>query len=315
MKKVLLFLFLFSFFASLTASAQNYKTHYIAPAPWQYWNKGNEIVISTNVPGTTVQVKKSNGAVVTTLSPTPSSPAVYRFSGELNTTPYNTLNTVLSDRGMIVESNNPISVNLRNIVSDQVSGGDNYIKGNAALFSFGDAAIGTSFRVGYYRDGGLKGDSEKPIYSVMAIENNTIVKLNGTAITTLNAGQSYLFQSAIGSFVETSGPAVMNAGAKFDAPLGCSDGVYNPVPPISSLGTEYIAIRGNGNILAEQTTVVATEPNTVLTVNNFNPDGTLSSTNSYTLVAAGSFVTIPNGVAPNKLYSSSQIIATNKVAA
>jgi hypothetical protein len=294
-------------------SGQSYKTHYIAPAPWQYWNVGNELIVSTLTPGTVVTVKKSNGTLVTTLNPTTTTPAVYRFTGAVNTTPINTLNTVLSDRGMIIEANNPISVNLRNIVSDQISGGDTYIKGNASLFSFGDAAIGNSFRVGYYRDG-ILGGTVKPTYSVMAIDNNTIVKINGTAVTTLNTGQSYLFQSAIGSLVETSGPAVMNSGATIDAPAGCGDGVYNPVPPITSLGTEYITIRGAGNTTAEQATIVATEANTAITVYNFNINGTLQSTNTYTLVAAGSFVTIANGVPPSNTYSASRIVSTKKVA-
>jgi hypothetical protein len=32
----------------------------------------------------------------------------------------------------------------------------NYIKGNASLTSFGDAGVGVSFRVGYYRNGDLE---------------------------------------------------------------------------------------------------------------------------------------------------------------
>ncbi|RYD95534.1 MAG: DUF11 domain-containing protein, partial [Sphingobacteriales bacterium] len=307
-----------------TASAQTYKTHYIAPAPWQYWTRANELVVTTNVANTIVTVKKSDGTVVTTLTPTPTSPAVYRFVGEPNGTPLNALNTVLSDRGMIVDGNNPITVSIRNVASDAIgAGGDAFIKGNAALFSFGDAAIGTAFRVGYYRDGDLNGPTQRPRYSVMAIENNTTVKLNGTALVTLNAGQSYLFQTTLGALIETSAPAVMNAGAHIDVPLGCGDGVYNPVPPITSLGNEYIVIRSAGNNVAEQTTIIATLPNTTVSVTNYNLNGTVASTNSYTLVTAGSFVTVGNGIAgagtgsgqTGIQYSSSKITATKNVVA
>ncbi|WP_118951449.1 Ig-like domain-containing protein [Taibaiella helva] len=320
MKSLLRLLILLLFF-HLHANGQGYKTHYIAPAPWQYWSSANELVLSTNTAGTIVLVKKSNGSLITTLNVGVDTPVVYRFVGNANTLPQNALNTVLSDRGLILESNYPINANLRNVASDQLT--DANIKGNAALFSFGDAAVGTAFRVGYYRDGVISGTAGKPVYSVMAVENNTTVKINGTATTTLNAGQSYLFQGAIGSLVETSGPAVMNSGSNLDAPVACGDGVYNPVPPVSALDKEYVVVRGQGNNTAEQTTVVATEPNTTVTVSNFNAQGVLQSTNSYTLVAAGSFTTFPNGLAgtgtgsgqTGTVYSASRIVANKNIVA
>lgn len=310
MKQQVLNTLLFVLLTCLNAAAQTYNKHYIAPAPWQYWSQANELVVTTNSPNTTVTVKKSDGTLVTTLSPTPDVPSVYRFVGQPNNLALNSLNTILDDRGMIIEGNNTIAVNLRNVASDQYN--DANIKGNAALYSFGNAAIGTTFRLGYYRDGDL-GSGKRPIYSVMAIENNTTVWLNGSAIATLNAGQSYLFQTALGSLVESSGPLVMNSGAHIDAPGGCGDGVYNPVPPINSLGNEYIVIRSAGNSTAEQTTIVGTEPNTTLTINNFNTNGTFASTSTQTLVAAGSFLTIPNGNGSSQ-YSATQIISSKKVA-
>lgn len=301
------FLFAIVIFNFGAAFGQTYKTHYIAPAPWQYWSQANELIVTTNTVGTTVNVKKSDGTLVTTLTPTPAAPAVYRFVGNPNTISANALNTILNDRGIIVEGNNPITVNIRNVASDAYT--DANIKGNSALFSFGDAAIGTSFRVGYYRDG-----LSNVVYSVMALENNTTIKLNGTAITTLNTGQSYIFQTAIGGLVESSAPVVMNSGSNLDSPAGCGDGVFNPVPPVTSLGSEYLIIRSAGNSTAEQTTIVATQANTTLTITNYNTNGSLASTNSYTLVAAGSFVTIPNGVVGSQ-YSSSRVLSTKNVVA
>nr|WP_121273851.1 gliding motility-associated C-terminal domain-containing protein [Pedobacter schmidteae] len=300
------------------ANAQTYTKHYIAPAPWQYWSKANEVVVATNsITPVSILIQKSDGTSMATLSATAGNPAVYRFPALPNTLPAlsNTLNTVLNGAGMIVTGSQPISVNVRNVASDNLGGegNDSFIKGNASLFSFGDAAIGNAFRVGYYRDGTING-SEKPIYTIMAIENNTIVKIAGVATATLNAGQSYLFQSAIGTLVETSGPAVMNTSARVDAPGGCGDGAYNPIPPVSSLGSEYVVIRGAGNATAEQTVVVATEPNTTVTVSNFNANGTLQSSSTTTLTAAGSFIQIPNGVGTTQ-YSATRIQANKNVVA
>ncbi|WP_293787409.1 PKD-like domain-containing protein, partial [uncultured Pedobacter sp.] len=328
-------LLLFLMFSAFSVHAQTYKTHYIAPAPWQYWSNANEIVVSTNTAGTTATVKKSDGTLITTLNPTPGNPAVYRFVGDPIGLLKNSINTVLDAAGIIVSGNNPIAVNVRNIASDNIPVGnyndvnDQYIKGNASLFSFGDAAIGNNFRVGYYRDGDLNGVASnvstiRPVYSVMAIENNTTVKLNGTAITTLNAGQSYILQAAMGSLVETSGPAVMNTGINVDAPEACGDGAYNPVPPVSSLGSDYVVIRGRGNKTAEQTTVIATEPNTNVSVMNFDHNGVLQTTNNYNLIAAGSFITFPNGISTGNgtgnvqvgdPFSGSRIVATKNVVA
>jgi gliding motility-associated-like protein/uncharacterized repeat protein (TIGR01451 family) len=310
-------LFYTSLFAT-NADAQTYTKHYIAPAPWQYWSKANEVVVATNsTTAVNVTIQKSDGTLMATVSAVAGVPAVYRFSALPSTLPAlsSSLNTVLNGAGMIVTGTKPISVNVRNVASDNLGGegSDANIKGNASLFSFGDAAIGTAFRVGYYRDGNLTG-TERPIYTILAIENNTIVKIGGVATATLNAGQSYLFQSPIGTLIETSGPAVMNTSARVDAPGGCGDGAYNPIPPVSSLGSEYVVIRGGGNVTAEQTVIVATEANTTLTVSNFNANGVLQTSNTYNLTAGGSFVQIPNGVGTTQ-YSSTRIVATKNVVA
>ncbi|MCX2493113.1 hypothetical protein OQX63_06490, partial [Pedobacter sp. PF22-3] len=331
--KLIIFSLFCMFFAS-SVSAQTYKKHYIAPAPWQYFTVANELIVSTvSTTPISVTVKKSDGTLITTLNNVVAgTPAKYRFSGAVTSFPYFNLNTNIKAAGLIVEAASAISVNIRNVASDQSN--DDYIKGNSSLFSFGDAAIGNKFRVGYYRDGEIYTSNNpnystrqhKPVYSVMAIENSTVVSINGVATTTLNAGQSYLFTAAMGSLVETSGPAVMNTSAQFDAPTyttECYDGASNPVPPLTALGNEYVVVRGAGNNIAEQTTVIASEANTSITVYNFNTAGILQSTNTYNLIAAGSFVTFPNGIAgagnnnhqDGQVYSSSRIVSNKNVVA
>jgi len=303
--------------------ATSYSKHYIAPAPWQYWSKANEIVITSDIGTVTGTIYKSDGTVVTTFSCVQGTPFVYRFIGLPKDVPAHELNKVLSGAGLIVEATGSISVNLRNVASDNLGtdGTDTDIKGNASLFSFGDAAIGTSFRVGYYRDGNLAGSAHPPIYSIMATENNTIIKIGGVATATLNAGQSYLFKAPMGTLVESSGSAVMNTAADLDAPGGCGDGAYNPIPPIASLGREYVVVRGEGNTTAEQTTVIATEANTSFTVIHFDQNGVQKGTTTYNLAQAGDKQTFNHGylsgaydpVSNTGRYSSTWISATKNI--
>ncbi|MGM9477369.1 hypothetical protein ACS5PU_13095 [Pedobacter sp. GSP4] len=302
----------------------SYAKHYIAPAPWQYWSKANEIVITTDNP-TTVSgtIKKSDGTVITAFSCAQGNPFTYRFSGLPKDVPAHSLNTVISAAGIIVEATASISVNLRNVASDNLGsdGSDSDIKGNASLFSFGDAAIGTSFRVGYYRDGDLAGSAHKPIYSIMATENNTIVKIGGVATATLNAGQSYLFKAVIGTLVESSASAVMNTSAALDAPGGCGDGAFNPIPPISSLGKEYVIVKGEGNAIAEQTTVIATEANTVVNIVSFDANGVQKTTQTFLLAQPGDKQTFNHGyingayntTSNTGRYSSSLIVSDKNI--
>ena len=77
-----LFYFILFLLISYNASAQFYDKHYIAPAPWQYFSKANEIVIATNsATAVSVTITKSDGTAITTLSVIKGTPAVYRFDG------------------------------------------------------------------------------------------------------------------------------------------------------------------------------------------------------------------------------------------
>ncbi|PZX94023.1 hypothetical protein DOS84_08770, partial [Flavobacterium aquariorum] len=310
-------LFLFS---SHTVFSQFYTTHYVAPAPWQYFSKANEIIIATNSTTTVnIALKKSDGTLITNLTAIKGTPAVYRFSGLPSALGVHPFNTIVNAAGLIITGDGPTSVNLRNVASDNLGsdGSDTNIKGNASLTSFGDAGIGVRYRIGYYRDGGLGNfggfGTQYPIYTIMAINNGTTIKLNGVVLTTLNAGQSYLFQAAIGSLVESSSGTVMNTSARIDMPSGCGDGVFDQVPPESVLGSEYFIERGKGNDTAEQTTVVAIKANTVLTINTFSTTGTLTGTVTTTLVNAGDFYTFKNGVS-NTPFTATRVSSTENVA-
>ena len=116
----------------------------------------------------------------------------------------------------------------------------------------------------------------------MATENNTVVSLNGTVLTTLNNGQSRLFNAAIGDPLTADKPIVVNVGSYGDTPQTCGgdgeDGTVDQVAPVSVLGQQYIVVRGsgssgNGSNDPEQTTVVATQPGTSVQVIHYNSSG------------------------------------------
>ena len=308
-------------FITSQTRAQFYTQHFIAPAPWQYFSKANEVVIATDSPSTVnITLKRSDGTVEANLTAKKGEPAIYRFKAFAATLPLNPLNKVLNGAGLIIESTLPTSVNVRNIASDDYKDNENAdanIKGNAALTSFGNAGVGIRFRVGYYRDGSLGNfgsfGEQRPIYSIMATVSNTSIKINDKVVTTLNAGQSYLFKADMGTLVESSNPAVMNTSAAIDMPGGCGDGASNQIPPESVLGTEYFLERGTGNDTAEQTTVVATKDNTTLKVEGYNANGTLASSKTVNLTQAGKFYTFVNGV-PGVSFTASHISADKKVA-
>ncbi|MGH2664925.1 MAG: hypothetical protein ACRDEC_03860, partial [Flavobacterium sp.] len=307
-------LFFVLIMVSFDAAAQFYPRHYIAPADWNYFTNANEIVVCTNSALTAnITISRSDGTVITSaLTATLGTPAVYRFAAAPNSAAVWGQSTVLNGAGIIVSADQPISVNLRNVMSD--SGGfDAFIKGNASLFSFGSSGIGTNFRVGYYRNVGAAADLG---YSIMAIENATQVSLNGVNLVTLNAGQSYIIPgatTAMGSLVTASKGSVMTVYKHLDSPGGCGDGTYDQIPPVSSLGLEYVVYRSSGTATPEQNTVVATEANTVVTNEIYNATtGAFISSSTTTLVNAGDFVTFSNGDGATA-FSANRILATKKV--
>ncbi|MFH6960606.1 hypothetical protein ACHRV1_24670, partial [Flavobacterium aquidurense] len=309
----LISLVLFLLLINYNASAQFFKTHYIAPAPWQYFSKANVVVIATESSNSiTVTIRKSNGTFIVNGTVSKGNPYVYRWTGDPKDFPVNPIGQVVAGRGLIVTSDGFVSVNIRNIMSDAINGYDQYIKGNASLTSFGDAGKGVEFRVGYYRDGDLFG-IERPIYSVMGIEDNTVVKINGSNKATLNAGESYLFNAPIGTLVETTKSVVMNTSARVDAPEACGDGTFDQLPPVSVLGTEYFIERGKGNNTAEQTTVVTTKPGTNLTIDSFGTAGNLVSTVTKSFTTAGQSYTFQNG-SGGTAFTATRIFANENVA-
>lgn len=328
------FVILLFIISSISANAQYYSKHYVAPAPWQYWSDANEIVIGTLSP-TPVQVtlSKSDGTLITDeLTVSIDNPISYRFPGSPNGLSRNTPGTTLTDRGLIVEAEAPVLVNLRNIASDAPAANSYLtIKGNASLVSFGEEGKGLEFRIGYYRTSTIGLSDNNPVYSVMATEDDTEVTIPTTppTVVTLDEGESRMFHAPIGSLLTADKFVVMNTGNWGDTPWNNptpsngQDGTFDQIAPIRVLGTQYLVVRGwgfpatqnhiNNGYGGEQTTIVAAEDNTTVEIVNYNADGTISAANpaeTITLASAGDHHTFFHGDRTNAL--SSSLIETNK---
>ena len=326
MKIKLFFIIILFLFFGFNMNAQYSKKHYIAPAPWYYFDKANELIVSTpSIIPISVEVKSSDGLLLTTLSVVQGSPIRYRFTNPpcgAGCTPAHRANTLYNADGLIVSSTEKIAVSIRNVESDQINGGNtSYIKGNSSLSSYGDQGVGVEFRLGYYRSNysGLNGIGSlaAPLYSVMAINNDTQVNLNGNSLITLNAGQSYCFQTNIGALLTSNKSVVVNSGNWGDAPGGCTDGVFTQVLPVRLAGSNYIIVRGKGSqgtdtFLPEQSTIIATQNNTTVNVVNYNNLGISIGSTSYTLANAGDYTSIFHGDAIN-IYSSSNVTSSKPV--
>lgn len=307
---------------STTISAQYYEKHYIAPAPWQYWSDANEIAIGTLSP-TPIEVDlyRSDGTFIVTLNVSLDAPISYRFVGSTLQT-QNSVNTLYDNRGLIVEADAPVLVNLRNIDSDSGANSSFYIKGNASLVSFGNEGKGNEFRLGYYRQSTVGLVNSNPVYSVMATEDDTTVEIPSTPpqTQTLDEGESFLFYADIGELLTADKPVVMNVGNWGDTPQTCGfngqDGTFDQIAPVPVLGTQYLVVRGDGTAPtafqetlfygSEQTLIVATQPNTVINLVSYNADGTevAGSTETINLAAAGDFYSFYHGDGQNPFSST-----------
>lgn len=317
------FILILAFFNSITTFAQYAEKHYVAPSPWQYWSEANEIVVSTAEPNeVTVVLTKSDGTFLTTFTVLPNTPVSFIFEGTASALTRNQTNTTYNDRGLIVDASAPVMVNLRNIASDAPGLTNATIKGNASLVSFGNEGIGLAFRLGYYRTTFAGLNTGQPVYSVMALEDDTDVFLNGAFQFTLHAGQSRLFNATTGALLTSSKGVVANVGSYGDTPQACGgsgeDGTFDQVAPNNVLGSQFIVVRGSGqpgtgSNHPEQTTIVAAEDATQIQITNYNAAGVAISTNTPAMLNAGGFYTFHHGDTNNQ-YSSSLIESNQPIA-
>ena len=212
------------------------------------------------------------------------------------------VNTVVSDKGIILEGTKDFYVSFRMRNSNHAE----------TIISKGRPGIGTSFRLG-----SLINETQDPrknfVASVMATENNTSVTLSdyntnvvfssGTGLITadsqtftLNAGQSIVFtgycnvpaniDGMIGGLVTSNKPVAVNTGnALGGIDNGKADLTLDQIVSASQIGTDYIFIQGNGSSLMENPLIVGNENGTEIFVNG----STIP-----VIINAGQYYLVPN---------------------
>lgn len=314
MKKsfVLLFIFL-----SITCFAQFSKTHYIPPLSGALVANGGggvnpeEQYIYISTPSITpIQFKiKQLGSTIITGTVSRDLPYVHHVQssgyGQL-IVGSSDVNTVMTDRGYIIEADDMIYVAARVIAGTGNQSG--------ALVSKGLAALGTRFRIGGFLNtlASAYASNNYTFVSVLATENNTVVQFSGIkagavlvnntaagntpSATTLNAGESFVMavqgpltanrDALIGSLVTSNKPIALNCGSfgGTNGEMGNQDLGFDQIVPADRIGNEYIFIKSTGLSNVERALLIADEDNTQIFLNG-------STTASYT-INAGQYVAL-----------------------
>ncbi|MFM9988118.1 T9SS type B sorting domain-containing protein [Flavobacterium sp.] len=210
------------------------------------------------------------------------------------------VNTVLNNKGYIVEAEDLVYVTVR-----LTAAGGNHAGG---LVSKGLAALGTQFRIGAFINTGVTTDSRHYTFaSILATENNTVVSFsdlkpgvslinnagagNTPANITLNSGESFIMavqgpdldnkDGLIGALISSTKPVAVNCGS-FGGSNGNisnnSDIGFDQIVSAERTGKEYIFIKGNGEDVIERPLIVANENNTEVFLNgSATPTTTLNA--------------------------------------
>ncbi len=215
------------------------------------------------------------------------------------------LNTILNDAGVYITSDQPIQVTYRLLSRP---GCNTYNQDIMQLF--GNDALGYAFYAGSQTDFNSStyfGATEKHFVSVIATENNTIVRFDvpttaqmegsstyslnnvtdwsGIRTVTLNAGQSYIIATTnenpngytvSGVKITSNKPIVTNSGSHHTRQTqgGNADAGLMQLTPTKNLGSTYMVIDGgNPSNAKDYVVIVATKNNTQIQIN-----GTVSPT-------------------------------------
>jgi gliding motility-associated-like protein len=194
--------------------------------------------------------------------------------------------TVINNRGYIIDAEDVIYVSVRMRAGNSAQAG--------ALVSKGTAALGTVFRSGSYTNENPQSNYLN-FFSFMATQNNTTVVIDdlppgidirnytGTFPITvnLNEGESYVVATnsnttavnrdgLIGTLIESDKPIVVNSGSangSFHNGNGRDYGI-DQIVGLSSVGNEYIFVRGDGADTFENVLIVAHEDDTEIAINS-----------------------------------------------
>lgn len=275
---------------ALPAQAQEATEHYFPPTYGRdgLRTDGNDLgrhrlYLSTTVGSTfTVEVRTPDGSLLASRNISNGNPAFVELGtanptadGILNMIRTSALNSVDTTEGLIVSAPQPFLANVRHRSGDQ----------GMSITSKGQTALGTEFRSGHVWTNNNVNNQKAHFISVMASEDGTTVtfdqfkfgvNLQGVGVpsgpisVTLNRGQSYVIAmhvSSSGSVSEINslngtrvradkGIAVLTGSINAGALGGGRDMGVAQIVPIESLGSEWVAVRGNGNGSGDSATEV-----------------------------------------------------------
>ena len=213
--------------------------------------------------------------------------------------PISLSNTKLTNRGFIIEAEDVIYVSIR-VRSNRTNNGNKFHAGS--LVSKGSSALGLNFRIGgFIRD--AIGGNDATFASIMATEDNTTITYTGNSpfSVNLNEGESYIIAAQgefasdiIGGLISSDKPIVVNSGSatgSFGDRTNNSDYGFDQIVGASKIGTEYILVKGNGDVV-EKALIIAHEDNTEIFVNGVSV-GTKNSGN-YHVTNLGNYNTNGN---------------------
>ena len=291
MKKIALFLILL---LTYTATAQFSKTHYIPPLSGSNNVQAEEQFMYISTPSTTpinVRITQLGGA---TILGTVSRNVPYVLNiGVGNNTQLQVdpsmINTILNNKGYIVEADDVVYVSTRVIAGNSNQAGE--------LVSKGLAALGTRYRIGAFTNLNAPqyGISHHTFVSILATENNTTVSFsdlkpgvtlvnntgagNSPGPIILNSGESFVMavegpteanrDGLIGSLVTSDKPIAVNCGSfgGTNGELSNLDLGFDQLVSAERTGQEFIFIKSTGLNPVEKILIVADVDNTDVFLN------------------------------------------------
>ena len=305
MKKILLLCFLLF---TCGCIAQFSKTHYIPPLsgsnnPSSIAQEQYMYISTPSVNPVNFKIIALGGAtIIGTVSK--SIPYVYHIGFGPDTQlmlPKSQVNSIVSNKGFIVEAEDLVYVSVRVIASTLGSQ-------SGELVSKGLAALGTQFRIGSLLNTTTLGysDNHYTFVSVLATENNTLVQFedirpnvqlinnvaagNTPAFITLNSGESFVMavegpwdpnrDALIGSVVIADKPVVVNCGSFCGSNASNNlDTGFDQIVSAERTGKDYIFIKSTGQPEVERVLLVANTDNTeiYLSGNTGTPDYVLNA--------------------------------------
>ncbi|SFA70517.1 gliding motility-associated C-terminal domain-containing protein [Flavobacterium swingsii] len=311
---------LLALFLSFNGFSQFSKTHYIPPLSntQAYETLDQYLYISCpSITDITYRITAIGGATTTGTVRRDNPQTILIGNGDDTQILANDVkvNTVLNNKGYIVEAQDLVYVTVR-----LTAAGGNHAGG---LVSKGLAALGTQFRIGAFTNTGVATDARHYTFaSILATENNTVVSFsdlkpgvslinnagagNTPASITLNSGESFIMavegpdpenaDGLIGALISSTKPVAVNCGS-FGGTNGdagnSSDIGFDQIVSAERLKSgglpgaeysDYIFIRGNGGDLVEKPLIVCHENNTQIFLNG-------SATPAYTK-NAGEYVAL-----------------------